>query len=216
MRISIQLRSGLAILRRADPARAASVGRVRPAVARRTHARLHAPAARTAHDGRESGRRCGCRIWCSISRTWITAWPPCPFAGSRERPAHRAATSSCFAATTTSVRELDRRVTHAFGFGGALAVTGQTYSRKLDARVLAIVAGITASAAKFSGDIRMLQAFGEIEEPFEAEQVGSSAMAYKRNPMRSERIAGTGAIRAISRSQRQPDAQCAVFRADAR
>jgi adenylosuccinate lyase len=88
------------------------------------------------------------------------------------------------------VRELDRRVTHAFGFGGALAVTGQTYSRKLDARVLAIVAGITASAAKFSGDIRMLQAFGEIEEPFEAEQVGSSAMAYKRNPMRSERIAG--------------------------
>jgi adenylosuccinate lyase len=69
-------------------------------------------------------------------------------------------------------------------------VSGQTYTRKLDAQVLGVVAGIAASAAKFSGDIRMLQAFGEIEEPFGSEQIGSSAMAYKRNPMRSERIAG--------------------------
>jgi adenylosuccinate lyase len=75
------------------------------------------------------------------------------------------------------------------GFEQSLAVTGQTYSRKLDARVLAVVAGITASASKFSGDIRLLQAFGEIEEPFGTEQIGSSAMAYKRNPMRAERIA---------------------------
>lgn len=86
------------------------------------------------------------------------------------------------------VRELERRVVSALGFERALPVTGQTYSRKLDAQVLAVAAGIAASAAKFSGDIRMLQAFGEVEEPFEAEQVGSSAMAYKRNPMRSERI----------------------------
>jgi adenylosuccinate lyase len=68
-------------------------------------------------------------------------------------------------------------------------VSGQTYSRKLDAQVLGVVSGIAASAAKFSADVRMLQAFGEIEEPFESEQIGSSAMAYKRNPMRSERIA---------------------------
>lgn len=87
------------------------------------------------------------------------------------------------------VRELERRVVGEMGFERALPATGQTYSRKLDAQVLAVVAGIAASAAKFSGDIRMLQAFGEVEEPFEEEQVGSSAMAYKRNPMRSERIA---------------------------
>lgn len=87
------------------------------------------------------------------------------------------------------VRELERRVTAAIGFTSAIPVSGQTYSRKLDAHVLDVVAGIAASAAKFSGDIRVLQAFGEIEEPFESGQVGSSAMAYKRNPMRCERIA---------------------------
>jgi len=86
------------------------------------------------------------------------------------------------------VRELDRRVTQAMGFATSLPVTGQTYSRKIDAQVLGVVAGIAASAAKFASDMRMLQAFGEIEEPFEKEQIGSSAMAYKRNPMRSERI----------------------------
>jgi adenylosuccinate lyase len=87
------------------------------------------------------------------------------------------------------VRELDRHVTAAIGFPHSIPVSGQTYSRKLDAQVLAVVGGIAASAAKFSADIRMLQAFGEIEEPFERDQIGSSAMAYKRNPMRSERIA---------------------------
>jgi adenylosuccinate lyase len=87
------------------------------------------------------------------------------------------------------VRELERRVATAIGFTSAIPVSGQTYSRKLDAQVLDVVAGIAASAAKFSADIRVLQAFGEIEEPFESSQVGSSAMAYKRNPMRCERIA---------------------------
>ncbi|MEK7401728.1 MAG: adenylosuccinate lyase [Gemmatimonadota bacterium] len=87
------------------------------------------------------------------------------------------------------VRELDRRVAAAIGFKTSIPVSGQTYSRKLDAMVLDIVAGLAASASKFSGDLRILQAFGEIEEPFESEQVGSSAMAYKRNPMRCERMA---------------------------
>jgi adenylosuccinate lyase len=87
------------------------------------------------------------------------------------------------------VRRLDRMVTEKIGFKSSIPVSGQTYTRKLDAQVLGVVAGIAASASKFSGDLRVLQALGEMEEPFEKDQIGSSAMAYKRNPMRSERIA---------------------------
>jgi adenylosuccinate lyase len=87
------------------------------------------------------------------------------------------------------VRELERRVVERIGFRTAIPVSGQTYTRKLDAQVLGAVAGVATSAAKFSGDLRMLQSVGEIEEPFEQDQIGSSAMAYKRNPMRCERIA---------------------------
>jgi adenylosuccinate lyase len=86
------------------------------------------------------------------------------------------------------VRELDRLVTSRMGFSSSIPVSGQTYTRKLDAGVLGAVAGLAASAAKFASDMRLLQSFGEMEEPFEKEQIGSSAMAYKRNPMRSERI----------------------------
>src|SRR5262245_17900886 len=84
---------------------------------------------------------------------------------------------------------LDTLVTRKMGFARSIPVSGQTYSRKVDAQVLGVVAGVAASAMKFSGDVRVLQSVGEIEEPFETEQIGSSAMAYKRNPMRSERIA---------------------------
>jgi adenylosuccinate lyase len=94
-----------------------------------------------------------------------------------------------FAGDHAKVRELERLVSHRIGFRHAIPVSGQTYSRKLDAQILAAVAGVAASAAKFSGDLRVLQSVGEIEEPFEQEQIGSSAMAYKRNPMRAERIA---------------------------
>lgn len=87
------------------------------------------------------------------------------------------------------VRALEHYVCGSMGFARALPVTGQTYSRKIDAQVLGVVAGIATSAAKFSSDVRMLQSFGEVSEPFESGQIGSSAMAYKRNPMRSERIA---------------------------
>ena len=68
-------------------------------------------------------------------------------------------------------------------------VSGQTYSRKVDSQMLNVLSGIAQSAAKFSNDIRLLQHLKEVEEPFEKSQIGSSAMAYKRNPMRSERIA---------------------------
>lgn len=94
-----------------------------------------------------------------------------------------------FGGDHAKVRELDARVTRKIRFVESIPVSGQTYSRKLDAQVLGAVAGVVSSAMKFSGDVRVLQSVGEIEEPFEKEQIGSSAMAYKRNPMRCERIA---------------------------
>ena len=112
-----------------------------------------------------------------------------PFRGVKGTTGTQASFLELFEGDHEKVRRLDKMVTEKMSFPAPLPVTGQTYSRKLDAKVLAVVAGIAASAAKFSGDIRMLQAFGEMEEPFESEQIGSSAMAYKRNPMRSERIA---------------------------
>lgn len=87
-----------------------------------------------------------------------------------------------------AVDELNRRLADRFGFAGVYDVVGQTYPRKVDQRALGVLSGIGASAARFGHDVRLLQAFGEIEEPFGAKQIGSSAMPYKRNPMRSERI----------------------------
>ena len=87
-----------------------------------------------------------------------------------------------------AVRELDRRVTARMGFERPFPVTGQTYPRKADSAVLDALSGVAQSAAKMANDIRLLQHEGELLEPFESEQIGSSAMAYKRNPMRSERI----------------------------
>jgi adenylosuccinate lyase len=85
---------------------------------------------------------------------------------------------------------LDRMVTQRFGFSESFAVTGQTYPRKVDAQIVSSLAGIAASVHRFCNDIRLLSGLKQIEEPFEEEQVGSSAMAYKRNPMRCERATG--------------------------
>jgi adenylosuccinate lyase len=112
-----------------------------------------------------------------------------PFRGVKGTTGTQASFLSLFDGDHERVRRLDRMVTERMGFVTPIAVSGQTYTRKVDAQVLSVLAGIAASAAKFSSDVRMLQAFGEIEEPFGKEQIGSSAMAYKRNPMRSERIA---------------------------
>ncbi len=84
--------------------------------------------------------------------------------------------------------ELDKKIAQKMGYKACFPVSGQTYSRKLDSQFLNVLAGIAQSASKFSNDIRLLQHLKEIEEPFEKNQIGSSAMAYKRNPMRSERI----------------------------
>ena len=83
---------------------------------------------------------------------------------------------------------LDRKIAEKMGYKACFPVSGQTYSRKLDSQFLNVLAGIAQSSAKFSNDIRLLQHLKEVEEPFEKNQIGSSAMAYKRNPMRSERI----------------------------
>jgi adenylosuccinate lyase len=88
------------------------------------------------------------------------------------------------------VRRLDQALAERFGFAGSIAVSGQTYTRKLDSRFLALLSGVAQSASKFATDLRLLQHEDEVLEPTEREQIGSSAMAYKRNPMRAERICG--------------------------
>jgi adenylosuccinate lyase len=113
-----------------------------------------------------------------------------PLRGLRGTTGTQASFLEIFDGDHAKVRALDERVTREMGFAASIPVSGQTYTRKIDAQVLGVVAGLAASAAKFAGDLRLLQAFGEIEEPFEKEQIGSSAMAYKRNPMRAERISG--------------------------
>ena len=88
----------------------------------------------------------------------------------------------------TKVKHLDKELSKRFGFDKVFGVSGQTYDRKIDAKVMALLSNIAQSAHKFTNDLRLLQNLKEIEEPFEKNQIGSSAMAYKRNPMRSERI----------------------------
>jgi adenylosuccinate lyase len=109
--------------------------------------------------------------------------------GSKGTTGTQASFLELFDGDHEKIKELDRKIAKKMGFEGCYPVSGQTYSRKIDSRVLNILAGIATSAHKFSNDIRLLQHLKEIEEPFEKHQIGSSAMAYKRNPMRSERIA---------------------------
>ena len=109
--------------------------------------------------------------------------------GSKGTTGTQASFLELFDGDMDKVRKLDPMIAEKLGYPGCYPVYGQTYSRKVDSRVLNILAGIAQSAHKFSNDIRLLQHLKEIEEPFEKSQIGSSAMAYKRNPMRSERIA---------------------------
>lgn len=109
--------------------------------------------------------------------------------GSKGTTGTQASFLELFEGDHDKCRRLDERIAQRMGYAGCFPVSGQTYPRKLDASILATLSGIAQSAAKFSNDIRLLQHLKEVEEPFEAHQIGSSAMAYKRNPMRSERIA---------------------------
>ena len=109
--------------------------------------------------------------------------------GSKGTTGTQASFLELFDGDQETIDKIDPMIAEKMGFKAAYPVSGQTYSRKVDTRVLNILAGIAASAHKFSNDIRLLQHLKEVEEPFEKTQIGSSAMAYKRNPMRSERIA---------------------------
>lgn len=108
--------------------------------------------------------------------------------GSKGTTGTQASFVELFDGDDRKVKELEQRIADDFGFAGVVPVSGQTYSRKIDAQMLATLSGIAQSASKFATDLRLLQHLKEIEEPFEAHQIGSSAMPYKRNPMRSERI----------------------------
>jgi adenylosuccinate lyase len=110
------------------------------------------------------------------------------FLGVKGTTGTQASFLALFEGDETKVRKLDQAVAKAMGFDRTYAVSGQTYSRKVDAQAQSTLAGIAQSAHKFANDVRLLQHLREIQEPFEEEQVGSSAMAYKRNPMKSERM----------------------------
>jgi len=110
-----------------------------------------------------------------------------PFRGVKGTTGTQASFLALFGGNHNKVKQLDKLVAKAFGFGKICPVTGQTYSRKIDSLVINTLAGIGASAHKLCNDIRLLANLKEIEEPFEKSQVGSSTMAYKRNPMRCER-----------------------------
>ena len=109
--------------------------------------------------------------------------------GSKGTTGTQASFLELFDGDHEKIKKIDKLIAEKMGFTDCFPVSGQTYSRKVDSRVLNVLAGIASSAHKFSNDIRLLQHLKEVEEPFEKSQIGSSAMAYKRNPMRSERIA---------------------------
>lgn len=109
--------------------------------------------------------------------------------GSKGTTGTQASFLELFEGDHEKCRALDRKIAEKMGYAACFPVSGQTYPRKLDSMILSTLSGIAQSAAKFSNDVRLLQHLKEVEEPFEKHQIGSSAMAYKRNPMRSERIA---------------------------
>lgn len=112
------------------------------------------------------------------------------FRGVKGTTGTQASFLSLFDGDHAKVEQLDRVVTERFGFKESFAVTGQTYPRKVDAQIVSSLANLAASVHKFCNDVRLLAGMKQVEEPFEKEQVGSSAMAYKRNPMRCERATG--------------------------
>lgn len=108
--------------------------------------------------------------------------------GSKGTTGTQASFVELFEGDSDKIKAMEQMIAEEMGFDAVVPVSGQTYSRKMDYQVCSVLAGIAQSASKFSNDIRLMQSFKEVEEPFEKSQIGSSAMAYKRNPMRDERI----------------------------
>jgi len=108
--------------------------------------------------------------------------------GSKGTTGTQASFVELFEGDSEKIKKLEAMIAEEMGFDGVVPVSGQTYSRKVDSQIIATLSGLAQSASKFSNDMRILQSFKEMEEPFEKGQIGSSAMAYKRNPMRCERI----------------------------
>ncbi|MDE6788782.1 MAG: adenylosuccinate lyase [Ruminococcus sp.] len=108
--------------------------------------------------------------------------------GSKGTTGTQASFMELFEGDTSKIKQLEKMIAEEMGFDSVVPVSGQTYSRKVDSQVLSVLSGIAQSCSKFSNDMRILQSFKEMEEPREKSQIGSSAMAYKRNPMRCERI----------------------------
>src|SRR5205823_7878337 len=113
-----------------------------------------------------------------------------PFRGAKGTTGTQASFLALFRGDHEKVKQLDRLVARKMGFDRVFPVTGQTYTRKIDTQILDALSGLGQSAHKWGTDLRLLAHRQEVDEPFEAEQVGSSAMAYKRNPMRAERMCG--------------------------
>ncbi len=123
-----------------------------------------------------------------ITASWNTACPPWRCWAARARQGTQASFMELFGGDSAKIKAVAQDIAASMGFDKVVPVSGQTYSRKMDYQVVSVLSGIAQSASKFSYDLRLLQNFKEMEEPFEKSQIGSSAMPYKRNPMRCERI----------------------------
>jgi adenylosuccinate lyase len=128
--------------------------------------------------------------WCWILKNWNSRQAQLRCRGVKGTTGTQASFFQLFESDHAKVRKLDALVAKKMGFDATYEVTGQTYSRKVDTQVISTLAGIGQSAHKAATDLRILAHRKEVEEPFEKDQIGSSAMAYKRNPMRAERICG--------------------------
>ena len=169
------------------------------------------PSRRRSASGPASGPTTSCSTWPRSSTAW-RASRPC---GCKGTTGTQASFLELFHGDHAKVRQLEELICRKIGFDAAYAVTGQTYSRKIDSQVLGVLSGIAQSAHKMATDLRLLAHRKEVEEPFEKEQIGSSAMAYKRNPMRSERICSLARFVMSLESSAAPDRGHAVAGADA-